>query len=46
MAQLIRVPAHRAGDVAFSPGPDEDFSLKLTTWNLPDSYSENQIFTN
>ena len=29
MAQLVRAPAHRAGDPGSNPGPDEKFSLKL-----------------
>ena len=31
MAQLVRVPARRAGDPGSNPGPGETFSLKLTT---------------
>ena len=27
-----------------NPGPGENFSLKLTTQDLPDGYSENYIF--
>ena len=29
MAQLVRVPARRAGDPGSNPGPGENFSLKL-----------------
>ena len=29
MAQLVRVPARRAGDLDSNPGPGENFSLKL-----------------
>ena len=29
VAQLVRVPAHRAGDLGSNPGPGENFSLKL-----------------
>jgi hypothetical protein len=41
---LVRASAHRAGDPVTNPGSDENFSLKLTTQDLPDGYSENQIF--
>ena len=44
MAQLIRVPAYRAGDPGLNPGAGDSFSLKLTTEDLPDGYSENKIF--
>jgi hypothetical protein len=27
-----------------NPGPGENVSLKLTTWDLPDFFSENKIF--
>ena len=40
VAQLVRAPAHRAGDPGSNPDPGEDFSLKLTTQDLPDGYSE------
>ena len=36
----FRAPERRAGN----PGPGENFSLKLTTQDLPDDYSESQIF--
>ena len=34
----------RAGDPGSNPGPGENFSLKLLIYDLPDGYSENQIF--
>ena len=37
-------PPCRAGNPGSNPGPGENFSLKLTTRDLPDAYSENQIF--
>ena len=40
MAQLIRAPAHRAGDPGSNPGPGEILSLKLLIYDLPDGYSE------
>ena len=40
MAQLVRAPARRAGDPGSNPGPGENFSPKLKTWDLPDGYSE------
>ena len=39
-----RPPAHRVEDPGFNPGPDENFFLKLTTLDLPNSYYENKIF--
>ena len=38
--------ALRAGALptALNPGPGENVSLKLTTWDLPDFFSENKIF--
>ena len=41
-----RVGAHITGDLDSNPGPGENFSLKLTTKDLPDGYSENQSFIN
>ena len=41
---MVRVPAHRAGDLGSNPGPGENFSLKLTTQDLPDGYSEKLNF--
>ena len=32
------------GDPGLNPGPDENFSLKLLMYDLPDGYSESQIF--
>ena len=40
-AQLIRVPVRIAGDPGLNPGPGENLSLKLTTQDPPDGYSEN-----
>ena len=40
MAQLVRVPARRAGDPGSNPDTGENFSLKLLIYNLPDGYSE------
>ena len=40
MAQLVRAPVHRAGDLGLNPGPGENFSLILLIYNLPDGYSE------
>ena len=31
MAQLVRAPARKAVDPGSNPGPDNNFSLKLTT---------------
>ena len=39
-------PAYRAGDLGSNPGPGKNVSLKLTTYDLPGGYSENQIFRN
>ena len=33
MAQLVRRPAHRAGDPGSNPGPGENFSLKLLRYS-------------
>ena len=44
MVQLVRAPALRAGDPGSNPGPDENFSLKLITHDLPEGYSENLNF--
>ena len=37
---VVRVPAHRAGDLGSNPGPDKNFSLKLLIYDLSDGYSE------
>ena len=34
MAQLVRAPAHRAGDPSLNPGPGENFSLKLLFFSI------------
>ena len=44
MAQLVKAPARRAGDPCSNPGPEENFSLKLTKQDLRAGYSESQIF--
>ena len=36
-------PACIAGDPGSNPGLGENFSLKITKYDLPDGYSENQI---
>ena len=36
-------PARKAGDPGSNPGPDDNFLLKLSTRDLPDGYSDNQI---
>jgi hypothetical protein len=41
LLDLIRAPAHKAGDSGSNPGPGENFSLKLTTQDLLEGYSEN-----
>ena len=41
---MIRAPARKAEDPGSNPGSGVICSLKLTTKNLPDCYSENQIF--
>ena len=41
MIQLVRGPARRAGDPDSNRGPAENFSLKLTTKDLPEGNSEN-----
>ena len=41
MAQLVKVPAREAGDSGSNPGPDENFSLKLTKQDLPEDFPEN-----
>ena len=41
VAQLVRAPARKAGDPGSNPGAGENFSLKLTTHDLPDGYSKN-----
>ena len=38
---VASTPTHRAGDPGLNPGPGKNFSLKLTTQDLPDGYSEN-----
>ena len=40
LLNLVRAPARRAGDPGSNPGPGENFSLKLTTQDLPYDYSE------
>ena len=40
IAQLVRVPARKAGETGSNPDPGENFSLKLTTEDLPERYSE------
>ena len=40
MAQLVRGPVHRAEDPGSNPGPDENISLKLLIYDLPNGYSE------
>ena len=45
MAQLGRVPVHTAGDLRSNPGPGKNFSLKLTTRDQTDGYSEKLKFT-
>ena len=44
VAQLVRVLAHNAGDPGSNPGPGKNFSLKLTTQDLPEGYSEKLNF--
>ena len=39
MAQLVRAPAHKAGELGSSPGPDVNFSLKLEIQDLPEGHS-------
>ena len=41
---VISAPARRTGDPGSNPGSGENFSLKLTSLDLLDGYSENQIF--
>ena len=41
MTQLVGVPACKAGDTRSNPGPGKNFSLKLTTQDLPKGYYEN-----
>ena len=40
MAQLVRAPAHRAGDQGWNPDSGKNFSLKLLIHDLPDGYPE------
>ena len=40
VVQLVRVPACKAGDPGSNQGPGENFSLKLTTQDLTEGYSE------
>ena len=40
MAWLVRAPVLTAGDPGSNPGPGENFSLKLLTYDLPVVYSE------
>ena len=44
VAQLVRAPARKAGDPGSNPGPGENCSLKLTTQDLPEGYSEKLNF--
>ena len=44
MTQLVRAPERKAGEPGSIPGPGENFSLKLTTQDLPDGYSEKLNF--
>ena len=37
---VVIAPARRAGGPGSSPGPDENFSLILLIYDLPDGYSE------
>ena len=37
---VVIAPARRAGDPGSNPGPGENFSLKLLTYDLSDGYSE------
>ena len=37
---VVIAPARRAGDPDSNPGADENFSLKLLIYDLPDGYSE------
>ena len=46
IAQLVRAPARRSGDPGSNPGPAENLLFKLTTQDLPDIYTENQIINN
>ena len=41
---MVIAPARRAGDPGSMPGPGENFSLTLLIYDLPDGYSESQIF--
>ena len=43
MAQLVRVPACRAGDPGSNPGPGENFSLNLLIYDLSEGYSKAKI---
>ena len=36
MAQLVRAPAHRDGDLGSNPGPGKNFSLKLVIYDSSD----------
>ena len=38
--ESVCAPARKAGDLGPNPGPGENFSLKLTTPDLPDGYTE------
>ena len=44
MVQLVRAPAGKSGNPGSNPGPRENFSLKLTTQDIPEGYSENLNF--
>ena len=44
MDQFVKAPARRAGDPGLNPGPGENYSLKLLIYDLPDGYSESNIF--
>ena len=37
---VVIAPARRAGDPGSNPGPGENFSRKVSMYDLPDGYSE------
>ena len=41
---VVIAPKRRAGDPGSNPGPGENFSLQLLIYDLPDGFSESQIF--
>ena len=41
---MTQSEAHRAEQPVSNPGPDENFSFKLITQDLPDCYFKNKIF--